>query len=100
VLLMERTPRRIVSGDVYEIYQDLCHPSGLDVLTQRRVSDLVSELDMLGIISAQIVSKGRHGRTKEIKLNIHPTQARAAIQEDYSIGSLEALTLPRQITQA
>ena len=100
VLLMERTPRRIVSGDVYERYQDLCHQSGLDVLTQRRVSDLVSELDMLGIISAQIVNKGRHGRTKEIKLNIHPTQARAAIQEDYSIGSLETLALPRQITQA
>ncbi len=99
VLLVERTPRRIVSGDVYETYQDLCQQGGLDVLTQRRVSDLISELDMLGVIRAQIVNKGRHGRTKEIKLNIHPTQARAAIQEDYSIGSVETLALPQQITR-
>lgn len=98
VLLVERTPRRIVSGDVYDIYEDLCQQIGLDVLTQRRVSDLISELDMLGIISAQIINKGRHGRTREIKLNIHPTQARASIQEDYSIGSVEVLPLPKQIT--
>lgn len=98
VLLVEKTPRRIVSGDVYDIYEDLCQQIGLDVLTQRRVSDLISELDMLGIISAQIINKGRHGRTREIKLNIHPTQARAFIQEDYSIGSVEVLPLPKQIT--
>ena len=96
VLLAERTPRRIVSGDVYEVYQDLCHQIGLDVLTRRRISDLISELDMLGIINAQVINRGRHGRTKEIKLNIHPTQARAAIHEDYSIGSLETLILPSQ----
>lgn len=97
VLLVERTPRRIVSGDVYEIYHDLSCQSGLDVLTQRRVSDLISELDMLGIINAQIVSKGRHGRTKEIKLNIHPTQVRAAVQEYYPIRSMETFVLSSQI---
>ncbi len=98
VLLMERTPRRVVSGEVYEFYQELCRHNGLDVLTQRRVSDLVSDLGMLGIINAQIVNKGRHGRTKEIKLNIHPTQARAAMQGDYYISSVDMLAL--QLTQA
>lgn len=98
VLLVERTPRRIVSGEVYEIYQDLCQQVGLDILTHRRVSDLVSELDMLGIINAQIINRGRHGRTKEIKLNIHPTQARAAIQEDYSIGGVDLQAHPLQLT--
>ena len=39
-------------------------------LTQRRVSDIVAELDMLGIINARVVSKGRYGRTREIKLAI------------------------------
>lgn len=99
VTLVERTPRRIVSGDVYEIYQDLCHQNGIDVLTQRRVSDLISELDILGIICAQIVSKGRHGRTKEIKLNIHPTQARAAVQDDYYLNGVETLAISHKITQ-
>jgi cell division control protein 6 len=63
------------------------------------VSDLISELDILGIISAQIVSKGRYGRTKEIKLNIHPTQVRAAIQDDYYINGVEVLTPSQQVTQ-
>ena len=98
VLLGERQPRRIVTGDVYSVYCELCRRSGLDVLTSRRVSDLISELDMMGIISARIINKGRYGRTKEITLNVHPTQASAALREDYSIGGLEVITLPRQLT--
>jgi len=100
VLLGEREARKIVTGNVYNVYRALCRQSCLDVLTQRRVSDLISELDMMGIINARIISKGRYGRTKEIVLNIPSMQARAAIQEDYSIGSLEVLTLPRQLTIA
>jgi cell division control protein 6 len=39
-------------------------------LTQRRVSDIIAEIDMLGLINANVISKGRHGRTREIKLSI------------------------------
>lgn len=98
VLLGERDVHKIVTGNVYNVYRALCRQSGLDILTQRRVSDLISELDMMGIINARIISKGRYGRTKEIVLNIPLLQARAAIQEDYSIGNLEVLSLPRQLT--
>ena len=37
-------------------------------LTQRRVSDLIAELDMLGIINAKVISRGRYGRTREIRI--------------------------------
>lgn len=100
VLLTERNSHKIVTGDVYNVYHKLCRQGGLDVLTQRRISDLISELDMLGIINAQIISKGRYGRTKEITLNISPIQARAAVQEEHPIGSFEELPLPRQLTFA
>jgi cell division control protein 6 len=30
----------------------------------------MSELDMLGIVNAVVVSKGRYGRTKEISLSV------------------------------
>jgi cell division control protein 6 len=100
VLLGERNVRKIVTGDVYNVYRALCRQSNLDILTQRRVSDLISELDMMGIINARIISKGRYGRTKEIVLSIPSMQVRAAIQEDYSIGNLEVLALPRQLTFA
>ena len=95
VLLAEKGSHKIITGDVYNVYRALSQQSGLDVLTQRRVSDLISELDMLGIINAQLISKGRYGRTKQITLNIPSTQARAAIQGDYIISSIELLALPR-----
>ena len=56
------------TGDVYNVYKQLCSRAGMDTLTQRRIADLISELDMLGIITARIISKGRYGRTKEIQV--------------------------------
>lgn len=59
---------KFFTGDVYEDYMSLCTLCGLKPLTQRRLSDLIAELDMLGIINAKVISKGRYGRTKEIGL--------------------------------
>jgi cell division control protein 6 len=60
--------KKIFTGDVYSVYRGLCLKRGLKPLTQRRLSDLIAELDMLGIINAKVISKGRYGRTKEIGL--------------------------------
>jgi len=56
------------TGDLYNVYKQLCPKAGMDVLTQRRIADLISELDMLGIITARVISKGRYGRSKEITM--------------------------------
>ena len=58
------------TGDVYNLYQDLCIQTKTDSLTQRRVSDILADIDMMGIINARVISKGRHGRTREIRLSI------------------------------
>ncbi|MEK6875408.1 MAG: orc1/cdc6 family replication initiation protein [Nanoarchaeota archaeon] len=63
-------PTHIFTGDVYNFYQELCKKNKYDVLTQRRVSDIIQEFDMLGIINVRVISKGRGGRTREIKLAI------------------------------
>jgi cell division control protein 6 len=68
IKLVESSQRNIQTGDVFDIYEKICKSRGLKILTQRRVSDLVAELDMLGIINARVISKGRYGRTREIKL--------------------------------
>ncbi len=60
----------IFTGDLYDIYKDLCPKAGLRPITQRRLSDIVAELDMLGLITAKVISKGRFGRTREISLGI------------------------------
>ncbi len=56
------------TGDIYNVYKQICAGAGMDNLTQRRIADLISELDMLGIITARVISKGRYGRTKEIQV--------------------------------
>ncbi|MBD3249265.1 ORC1-type DNA replication protein [Candidatus Woesearchaeota archaeon] len=58
----------IFTGEVYELYREICAKISLRPLTQRRVSDIIGELDMLGIINAKVISKGRYGRTREISL--------------------------------
>ncbi len=68
--LFAKDQEKMLTGDVYEVYVNLCKKNGYRILTQRRISDLISELDMLGLISTKVVSKGRYGRTREIKLAI------------------------------
>ena len=60
----------ITTGEVYSIYEKICNKINLRILTQRRVSDIIQELDMLGIITAKVIYKGRYGRSREIYVNI------------------------------
>ncbi len=60
----------MTTGDAYSSYKVVCESIGQSVLTQRRITGLIQELDMLGIIHARIKSYGRTGRTKEIELCI------------------------------
>lgn len=60
----------IFTGDIYATYQEVCKETRNEVLTPRRVYDILAEFDMLGIINAQVISKGRQGRTREIKLMV------------------------------
>jgi len=64
---------KIFTGEVYEFYKKTCNRVNIKPLTQRRISDIIAEFDMLGIINAKVISKGRYGRTKEIILAIHPS---------------------------
>jgi cell division control protein 6 len=78
----------ITTGDVYELYKDLCKKTRTDSLTQRRVADLVSELDMLGVITARVISKGRYGRTREIKTSTSSKDIMEILQEDEAFKEL------------
>ena len=88
VLLQEKynekneTTGAITTGEVYEIYKDLCKRTRTDTLTQRRIADLISELDMLGIITARVISKGRYGRTRDIKMSSSSEDIIKILHED------------------
>jgi len=71
ILSISKGNSYIFTGDVYNIYKTLCIKAGLRPLTQRRLTDIVAELDMLGIINTKVISKGRYGRTKQITVSLH-----------------------------
>jgi len=70
IALLENKNQSIFTGDIYTHYQNLCKIVNTEILTQRRVSDILAEFDMLGLINARVISKGRQGRTREIRLAI------------------------------
>jgi len=66
----EKGKEPFFTGDVYNFYKNLCFKNKNEALTQRRVGDIIQEFDMLGIINVRVISKGRGGRMREIKLAI------------------------------
>jgi cell division control protein 6 len=72
----------LTTGEVYSIYKELACTTGIDYLTQRRITDLVSELDMLGIVTARVISKGRYGRTRHIRMSTSIDKTIEVINED------------------
>ncbi|MCF2164320.1 DNA replication protein Orc7 [Halobacterium salinarum] len=92
LLLEDNGVHNVNTGEVYNIYKTLCDELDADVLTQRRVTDLISELDMLGIVNAVVVSKGRYGRTKEISLSVPVEETEAVLEADSRLSDIEDIT--------
>ena len=76
------------TGEVYDTYRELCRQLGMAHLTQRRVTDLISELDMLGIINARLKSFGRGGRTREISLAVSMYEIADCLRQDDIVKDL------------
>lgn len=76
------------TGDLYLAYEGLARKLGIEALTQRRVSGILGELDLLGLLEAAVVSKGRRGRTKRIRLLIHTGTLGKVMAEDSQLLGL------------
>lgn len=98
VLSRERKKRRYTSGEVYLMYRKLCNHLAIDPLTQARVTEFVSELDILGLIETVLVNRGRYGRTKEISLSILEELVQPVLLEDYKLKELSKLKMKTQAT--
>jgi len=90
-LLESEKIRNITTGMIYSKYTELANMVGVEPVTQRRVSDIINELDMLGIINARVVSLGRYGRTKIIKLGVSRKSIEEGVQEDILLLGLKDL---------
>jgi len=88
---VETDNSKTTSGDIYNRYMLLCDIARVDVLSRTRVSDLVSELDMLGIIGAETKYKGRYGRTRTYNIPLSTTlKLKQAIYQDYRLKMVES----------
>jgi len=77
-----------ITGEIYEVYGELCGELGVAPLTQRRLGTLVNELDAMGLLNAKVISMGRYGRTKKIRLEIARSLIRDVFGSDVRLGRL------------
>ena len=84
----------VTTGEIYDVYNRICRELGVGLLTQRRLGTLVNELDVMGLLNAKVVSMGRYGRTKKIRLEISRTLIKEVFGNDNRIGRLIIRKVP------
>jgi cell division control protein 6 len=76
------------TGEIYDVYNDLCGEIGATLLTQRRLGTLINELDAMGLLNSKIVSMGRYGRTKKIRMETSRSLVRSVFGSDTRLERL------------
>jgi archaeal cell division control protein 6 len=76
------------TGEVYEFYSSLCKHSEQEPLTQRRITQIISELDQLGLVTSNVVSQGRYGRSQRIKIAVPSLTIKEALKDDLILSTL------------
>ena len=76
------------TGEIYSLYKNLCKTVGRDELTQRRVTQILSEIEMSGIISGRIIHQGIHGRTKKYKLTISSEMIKKSFKNELTLQDI------------
>ncbi len=76
------------TGEIYDVYNELCAETGLNLLTQRRLGTLINELDVMGLLNSKVVSMGRYGRTKKIRLEISRSHIQDVLGSEERIAPL------------
>ena len=76
------------TGEVYEIYSSLCRHTEQEPLTQRRITQIISELDQLGLVISDIMNQGRYGRSQRIKITVPFLTIKEALKDDPILSAL------------
>lgn len=67
---LSKACNKIITGRIKQTYDWLLSQIGKQPITLRRINDYLAELETLGILSSTIISFGRHGRTRVIRLEV------------------------------
>ena len=66
----KREAGAFAAGEAYDAYKTFCRKAGIRGLTLRAFRDLLTELDMYSFLRTRVLSRGRHGRVREILLEL------------------------------
>ena len=76
------------TGEIYASYKNLCKSVGKDELTQRRITQMLSEIELSGLISGRLIHQGIHGRTKKFKLTISSEMIKKTFKDDLTLQDI------------
>ena len=95
-LTQETDTELTVTGEIYENYKNISLELGFQPLTMRRISDLLNDLEDLGLISTNTRSLGRYGRTKFIKVMGSIENIKSYIMEDSEFSNFQGSKIVKQ----
>ncbi|MBA0907876.1 MAG: AAA family ATPase [Nitrosarchaeum sp.] len=76
------------TGEIYSSYRGLCKIVGRDELTQRRITQMLSEIELSGIITGRLIHQGIHGRTKKYKLTVSSEMIKKTFKDDLTLQDI------------
>ena len=76
------------TGEIYTQYKTLCKTVGKDELTQRRITQMLSEIELSGIISGRLIHQGIHGRTKKYKLTVSSEIIKKSFKDELTLQDI------------
>ena len=76
------------TGEIYSSYKNLCKAVGKDELTQRRVTQMLSEIELSGIISGRLIHQGIHGRSKKYKLTVSSEMIKKSFKNELTLQDI------------
>lgn len=76
------------TGEIFSAYKNLCKAIRQKELTQRRVTQMLGEIEMSGIISGKIVHQGIHGRTKKFTLTISTETVKDTFKNEVTLEDI------------
>jgi archaeal cell division control protein 6 len=76
------------TGEVYHTYKEICKTIRQKEITQRRATQILSDIELSGLISGKIVHQGMHGRTKKYHLTVQPETVKKAFHNDILLADI------------
>jgi cell division control protein 6 len=76
------------TGEVYHSYKELCKTIRQKEVTQRRATQILSDIELSGLITGKIVHQGMHGRTKKYNLTIQNETVKKAFKNDIILADI------------